>query len=182
MARRTIKRAFPVDHELRSYFTLRQAGGPSPTIDLTRDTSPTGESPPRWLVRICDVGKALHELPPHEFIAVGLRWHAVLEQEECQRMRDVCARGIARLESQLADEKMLWEEMRRRKDKGRAKESQRKISKLSKKLQDWRDHHLRAQILADEYREQRRSNEDLVAYQDGMTRLCELLDVAAVAV
>ena len=59
-----------------SYQWFRELGGPSATMRLN-DSSPTGESPPSWLIRMIEVGVALDALMDAERDAVWDRFNAL---------------------------------------------------------------------------------------------------------
>ena len=84
------RRAWPVDKILYRYFQLREAGGPSPTMNLEgaplcgckgRQTPEV----PKWIRRLCDVGFALEKIAPPLKVAVEGRWKAVLALEDAER-------------------------------------------------------------------------------------------------
>jgi hypothetical protein len=78
---------------LRKYFTIRQAGAPSSTVQLDYALSThlyPGE-PPGWLVKHCEVGDAIERLEPCERDAVIIRWTARTTIDECERAIRIAA-------------------------------------------------------------------------------------------
>jgi hypothetical protein len=72
---------------IHTYYVIKQAGTPSSTIELEYAAScqKYTPEPPAWLIRHCEVGDAIASLPRDESAAVGKRWAATINCEECDR-------------------------------------------------------------------------------------------------
>jgi len=97
------KRAWSIDGILHRYFQIKDAGPPSCTINLTDVHVESPERPPRWLVRLCDVGIAIEKLPAAQKEAVVTRWEAVIGQEDAERDLTVLDMKQARLRREGGD-------------------------------------------------------------------------------
>jgi hypothetical protein len=140
------RRAWSIDKILYRYFQTKSAGPPSTTINLTDVHTENPERPPKWLVRICDVGIALEKLPPRQHKTVVARWEAVIEQEDAERDITVLDMRRARVQRAGGD----WRSVA--KDKRSAEN----------RYEAWRV--------------ERRRVERRKAYRDGMDRLEIFLD------
>lgn len=139
------RRAWSIDSVLHRYFQIKDAGPPSCTINLTDVHVESPERPPRWLVRLCDVGIAIEKLTPPQKEAVVTRWEAVIGQEDAERDLVVLDMKQARLRREGGD----W----------RGVEAEKK-------------HVLRRH---EENRDKRRRLERQKAYRDGMDGLEEVM-------
>jgi hypothetical protein len=72
---------------IHTYYVIKQAGTPSSTIELEYAAScqKYTPEPPAWLIRHCEVGDAIASLSRDESAAVGKRWEATIQCEECDR-------------------------------------------------------------------------------------------------
>ena len=80
------KRAWSIDGILHRYFQSRDDGPPSCTMAIDDIKTDNPERPPRWLVRLCDVGIAIEKLPEDQRKAVRCRWETAIKLEgaECR--------------------------------------------------------------------------------------------------
>ena len=97
------RRAWSIDSILHRYFQIKDAGPPSCTINLTDVHVESPERPPRWLVRLCDVGIAIEKLAPKQKETVIARWEAVIGQEDAERDLVVLEAKQARLRREGGD-------------------------------------------------------------------------------
>jgi len=97
------RRAWSIDSILHRYFQIKDAGPPSCTINLTDVHVESPERPPRWLVKLCDVGIAIEKLPAAQKEAVVTRWEAVIGQEDAERDLVVLEARQARLRREGGD-------------------------------------------------------------------------------
>ena len=79
------RRAWSIDGILHRYFQVKDAGPPSCTMALNDIHVENPERPPRWLVKLCDVGIAIEKLAPKQKETVIARWEAVIGQEDAER-------------------------------------------------------------------------------------------------
>ena len=146
------RRAWSIDSVLHRYFQIKDAGPPSCTINLTDVHVESPERPPRWLVRLCDVGIAIEKLTPPQKEAVVTRWEAVIGQEDAERDLVVLDMKQARFRREGGD----WRGVEREK------------------------RHIRG--IYDDHRSLRLKVEQRKAYGDGMDELEKLFDNAAASV
>ena len=139
------KRAWSIDSILHRYFQIKDAGPPSTTINLTDVHVESPERPPRWLVRLCDVGIAIEKLPAEQKEAVVTRWEAVIGQEDAERDLTVLDMRQARLRREGGD----W----------------RGVERLRQRIEAQLHEHWKV----------RRRNEQRKAYRVGMDDLEEIL-------
>ena len=111
------RRAWSIDKILYRYFQIKSAGPPSTTINLTDVHTENPERPPKWLVRICDVGIALEKLPPRQRGTVVARWEAVIEQEDAERDITVLDMRRARVQREGGDWRSVAKCKRRAEDR-----------------------------------------------------------------
>jgi hypothetical protein len=104
------RRAWSIDSVLHRYFQIKDAGPPSCTINLTDVHVESPERPPRWLVRLCDVGIAIEKLTPPQKEAVVTRWEAVIGQEDAERDLVVLDMKQARIRREGGDWRAVDEE------------------------------------------------------------------------
>ena len=91
-----------LERVLERYFQFQEVGGPSPTARWN-DNSPSGETPPQWLLRMLEVGRGLTKLRKRsqdEYDAVRLRFCACIARDEdiryamiANRKKMDCRRG-----------------------------------------------------------------------------------------
>jgi len=97
------RRAWSIDGILHRYFQVKDAGPPSCTMALNDIHVENPERPPRWLVRLCDVGIAIEKLAPVQKETVIARWEAVIGQEDAERDMVVLEARQARLRREGGD-------------------------------------------------------------------------------
>jgi len=97
------KRAWSIDGILHRYFQIKDVGPPSCTMSLNDIHVENPERPPRWLVRLCDVGIAIEKLAPVQKETVIARWEAVIGQEDAERDMVVLEARQARLRREGGD-------------------------------------------------------------------------------
>ena len=107
------RRAWSIDSILHRYFQIKDAGPPSCTINLTDVHVESPERPPRWLVRLCDVGIAIEKLPAAQKEAVVTRWEAVIGQEDAELDLTVLDMKQARLRREGGDWRGVEKDTRR---------------------------------------------------------------------
>ena len=107
------KRAWSIDGILHRYFQIKDVGPPSCTMSLNDIHVENPERPPRWLVRLCDVGIAIEKLAPVQKETVIARWEAVIGQEDAERDMVVLEARQARLRREGGDWRGVGGDMRR---------------------------------------------------------------------
>ena len=139
-----------LERVLERYFQFQEVGGPSPTARWN-DSSPSGETPPQWLLRMLEVGRGLTRLRRRsrdEYDAVRLRFCACIARDEEIRY------------ARIANRKKM--DCRRRRDDHGARE--------------WARAEQKAQREAERRDTQRKRLERLSEYVDGMARLQVFID------